>query len=546
MKTLIFIQILGILIVIIAYHTYKRNKKINIYLKNNYGKFAKFHLTDIKIEQISKFFNMSKPDLYVDEITYRDLDFDKFYSAFNSSISCIGNEYTYRALRDLILDEDKLKKRDKLSDYFNINSLNRMKTQKTLFRLSSQTRFNVFEKIKNLGNNKKTIWLDILLLTSFLSSVAITIYNDKYGFFVILTAVINIVTYLTRVNGYDDYFEVFKIVVSMRQVVKKILSINESIIIEDNKDIERVLKKLKKLNKIQYLTNGQSNDIISIILSYINMVLHIDIIAAYIMLKSINKNIDDVLKLYEVIGEVEFALNISSFRSAVNIYTKPIFDNEKKIVAKKIVHPLLPYGVRNDIDFNSAILITGSNASGKSTFLKTIALNQILSQTIYTSTAESYTTAFFNVKSSMALRDDLFSEESYFMVEIKSIKRLLDESNKDIKLLCFIDEILRGTNTIERICASKVILKELSKRNCLCMTATHDIELTYLLEDTYKNYNFKEELIGNDVKFDYKLNYGRSTTRNAIALLKVMGFEKDIINSANEEVMIMEGINETV
>lgn len=94
----------------------------------------------------------------------------------------------------------------------------------------------------------------------------------------------------------------------------------------------------------------------------------------------------------------------------------------------------------------------------------------------------------------MSLRDNLTNNESYYIVEIKSIKRILDSINDEIPTLCFVDEVLRGTNTIERIAASSHILKSLTDKNALCFAATHDIELTNILENIYSNYHLRKML----------------------------------------------------
>ena len=134
----------------------------------------------------------------------------------------------------------------------------------------------------------------------------------------------------------------------------------------------------------------------------------------------------------------------------------------------------------------------------------------------------------------MALKDNILSNESYFIVEIKSLKRILDKTNRKYPVLCFVDEVLRGTNTLERIAASSRILASLSNENSLCFAATHDIELTYILEDYYFNYHFRERIEGNQVLFDYRLYKGRAVSRNAIKLLKLLGYSKDIIDNAED------------
>ena len=188
--------------------------------------------------------------------------------------------------------------------------------------------------------------------------------------------------------------------------------------------------------------------------------------------------------------------------------------------------------VKNSIKVERGVLLTGSNASGKSTFLKTVAINAILAQTVHTCMAKRYESSFFRIYSSMALRDDLVGQESYYIVEIKALKRILDVLDEEMPVLCFVDEVLRGTNTVERIAASSQILKSLSREDVICFAATHDVELTHMLEKEYDNYHFQEEVKDDDILFNYLLYPGRATSRNAIKLLSIMGYDQKIISSA--------------
>ena len=179
------------------------------------------------------------------------------------------------------------------------------------------------------------------------------------------------------------------------------------------------------------------------------------------------------------------------------------------------------------------MLLTGSNASGKSTFLKTVAINAILAQTVNTCAADGYRAPFFRIYSSMALRDDLAGGESYYIVEIKALKRILDAAGaRDGPVLCFVDEVLRGTNTVERIAASTQILKSLGKAEIFCFAATHDIELTELLQEEFDNYHFEESVQNGDISFNYCLQAGKASSRNAIRLLELMGYPEEITNRA--------------
>ena len=134
----------------------------------------------------------------------------------------------------------------------------------------------------------------------------------------------------------------------------------------------------------------------------------------------------------------------------------------------------------------------------------------------------------------MALTDNLFSNESYYIVEIKSLKRILDATEGDVPVLCFVDEVLRGTNTVERIAASSRILHTIAGSNALMFAATHDIELTYMLEESFSNYHFEEQIFEDKITFDYQLKNGRATTQNAISLLGMLGYPEEIIVNAKK------------
>ena len=190
--------------------------------------------------------------------------------------------------------------------------------------------------------------------------------------------------------------------------------------------------------------------------------------------------------------------------------------------------------VKNNFKENGNVILTGSNASGKSTFIKTIAINSILAQSVNTCLADSYRAYFFKCMTSMALTDNLSEGESYYIVEIKSLKRICDSLNGDVPLLIFIDEVLRGTNTLERIAASSRILHYIGQRNCMLFAATHDIELTYILEKSFRLYHFEESVENGGVSFDYRIKDGRAVTRNAILLLKTLGFDPGITGQAAE------------
>lgn len=199
-------------------------------------------------------------------------------------------------------------------------------------------------------------------------------------------------------------------------------------------------------------------------------------------------------------------------------------------------HLLLKDFVANDIKVDSDIILTGSNASCKSTFMKMLALNIVLSKGLETAAAEQFILPQGDLYTSMNLEDSIMAGDSYFISEIKSLKRILQQVDRPVYI--FIDEILRGTNTKERVASAEAILRYLNDRDEVTLiTATHDIELTAMLEDEFDFYYFSETLTeNNDVEFDYKLKRGVTKTSNAIELMRIYDYPESIYQGARETV----------
>lgn len=267
------------------------------------------------------------------------------------------------------------------------------------------------------------------------------------------------------------------------------------------------------------------------------MLFHIDLIKFNNMLKVFDNNEAELTGLFETAGFLDSMIAAASYRELMGEWCVPtLTEGAPFLETTDLYHPMLDEPVKTSISEHRSVLITGSNASGKSTFIKTLAINAILAQTIDTVMASSWNASFFIVASSMALRDDIFSKESYYIVEIKSLKRIMDMVNEKIPVLCFVDEVLRGTNTLERIAASAEILSWLAGANAMCFAATHDIELTHILEEKYSNYHFQEYVRENEVLFDYKLYPGRAVSKNAIKLLRMLGYDEGMTAHAEARV----------
>lgn len=141
----------------------------------------------------------------------------------------------------------------------------------------------------------------------------------------------------------------------------------------------------------------------------------------------------------------------------------------------------------------------------------------------------------------MAIEDDLFEGDSYFVSEIRSIKRLLDQVASKERCYCFVDEILEGTDTIEQVASSASVVRWLAEYSSLAFATTHDIELAEVLKNCYGNIHFKEQVTeGKGISFDFELKEEPSRTRNAIVLLKVLNYPKSIVKQTQKESLLFD------
>ncbi len=136
------------------------------------------------------------------------------------------------------------------------------------------------------------------------------------------------------------------------------------------------------------------------------------------------------------------------------------------------------------------------------------------------------------VFSAIRITDDLLSKKSYYFEEVLTIKDMIEESQSEVQSLFLLDEIFKGTNTVERIAAGKAVLAYLNKGPHIVFVSTHDIELTEYLKDTFDLYHFTEIVENDKIVFDYKLKAGNLKTRNAIRILELNKYPPEVINEA--------------
>lgn len=236
---------------------------------------------------------------------------------------------------------------------------------------------------------------------------------------------------------------------------------------------------------------------------------------------------------FDMIATFEALVSLSSLNTNYPSWTFPSISEQQHYTlnVKAIWHPLIPSELRivNDFELNNERkidIITGSNMAGKSTFLRTLGINIVLALSGAPVCAQMMELCPVLVFSYMRIRDSLNESTSTFKAELDRLQALLEILNTEAKVYFLIDEMLRGTNSVDKFLGSKAIIERLISQKAVGIIATHDLQIAELEEkypDYIRNFHFDIQVEGEDMKFDYKLKKGECRTFNAQMLLKRIG-----------------------
>jgi hypothetical protein len=237
----------------------------------------------------------------------------------------------------------------------------------------------------------------------------------------------------------------------------------------------------------------------------------------------------------ETIAEFEALASLALIRYDHPDWATPEFvTGDPSVTAEKLGHPLLTDAVRvtNPLRIGrqtKVLLITGSNMSGKSTYLRTAGINLVLAFTGAPVCAASFQCTPIEIYTCMRISDNLEKNISSFYAEILRIKTIVAATAGSRPLFFLLDEIFKGTNSLDRHIGAKILIKKLLQNNTIGLVSTHDLELGELAEElpTVSNYHFQEYFTDNQLNFDYQLQPGISKTRNAMYLMKAAGIVVD-------------------
>ncbi len=476
-----------------------------------------------------KFMIKKRPDDFIlDETTVSDLALRQLYMRMNRCMTNSGRDYLNCRLRMMQRDSEGSERTLELIRAYSRDEGAALSLMNILDKCSRQDDTDTFCLIDELSEAKTTGFLqDIFPLVFLIAAIcACPVYPLPGIVATVIAIIVCIGSYFAGKNIMDENLRGLSM--ALRYIVCGV-NLSEAGLKEF--DGYRDLGILTKASFLIPYRDGSSSNPISLLYDYVRMITHIDLIAYKIRIAGVKNHHAKIIDLYEACGRLDACIAVASYL-AHRDHCIAKFCDKNRLMAKGLYHPLILEPVCNDIDANRGIVITGSNASGKSTFLKAVGISTLMAASFGFAFADEFETGRFDLYSSMALSDDLLGGDSYYVVEAKSLKRIVDAA-KCGSVLCIVDEVLRGTNTVERIAASTRILKALSKESVLCFAATHDLELPSLLKEEMDSFYFTEDISDGNVVFPYLINRGTTDKTNAIRLLSVLGFDSDIVDSAN-------------
>lgn len=533
--------IFSVVVLIFLYQYFIGNRKNLKKLRKEWDDGRFFALSE-DVESVSSYWKNKKKskEVYdgVDSFTWDDLAMQEVFAKLNYTKSSVGSEYLFNQLHDINPETTNNEAKEEI---YQLLGQDQSLREKVLLILSSLGKRNYADTSAFFYqfNDKKIKYAYVYVILACLPivSVSLMFINLKYGIFSLLGSfILNLVIYYRNKKLLENDLHSITYVASIINTGKSFAALNHPLFSVFREIFRGDGKKLKRTSfwgRVLSIGSTKGGDF-DVFYEYFRIIFLLDFIAYNQIVKTMATYRDTYKKLWESIGELDAAIAVAFYRKSLTTYTTPTFMDDEELHFEDLAHPLLNSPVTNSSTLGKNVLITGSNASGKSTYIKAIAINAILAQTIHTVLATKWVMKPSYIVTSMAIQDSVLDGDSYFIAEIKSLKRIIKLSEEKKPMIAFVDEILKGTNTVERIAASASIMEWLAKNKGMTVLASHDIELTEIAGKLYSNYHFRESIEDNEVCFDYKVHDGPSTTRNAIKLLEVLRYPENVTTQANQ------------
>jgi hypothetical protein len=520
---------------------FNNTKKTKKRLTDAYGKIKTDSFNFDLIEKYFRKIRHSDESQSLTDKTCKDLDFNELFMFVDRTTSKIGQQYLYNKLRTIPLHRYSEELQERLVEKIGSDSALRLKIQLVLDKLTSSYSYYVASLFQD-EQLKEPVWFFLVRILSFTAIFSILMLPFiPQALFILLPVVItNMVIHFWNKRNIVEYVASVPQLLKLNDTAKELLKLDifrsgKETIYDSIKCIDKVRNKMQYF-KLEAKLESDMEMAVWALMELIKSVFLIEPLFLFSALKQLETKRKEIEDVFCFVGMVDSLVSIASLRNGLTVWCKPEIDSSKKVFnVTEVYHPMIVDCVPNSINTDGkSILITGSNMSGKTSFIRTIALNTITAQTLNTCFAEKFCMSNFMIYSAIRISDDLMNDKSYYFEEVLTIKDMIGNSRKDVANMFLLDEIFKGTNTVERISAGKAVLSYLDTDNNIVLVSTHDIELADMLRDSYQLYHFSEKVDNNTVDFDYKIKPGKLRNRNAIKILEINNYPSEIINEAIE------------
>jgi hypothetical protein len=474
----------------------------------------------------------------LDDRTWKDLDLDEVFCALDQTASEPGRQYLYHLLRTPAFRSAPLEQRERLLARWASDETLTARVRGLLSRLQHPRAGELVQLVFGALPARPSYWFlfPALTVASLTCLALVTVWPAAFAVWLVV-CLLNLwvqLAYKPRVKRFVPAIRELPAFVGVGSALGALdipEAPQETAALREG---SRTLRSLRHAAKWLVFEPEGGNDLVASIYEYVNLLFLLDVNAFVFTIEKLRNSQSAMQQVFETLGYLDATQSVSRWRDGLPRWTTPQFVSEGKVLdVEGLRHPLLTDPVPNSLHVeNASVLITGSNMSGKTTFVRAMGVNAILAQALHTVCAAKWRAPMVRVRTSIGRADSIVDGKSYYLAEVEAVAALVHAKSDDAPCLFLLDEIFRGTNTTERVAAGFAVLSYLGRGADIVIVATHDIELIDLLGDRYVTKHFREQVAGGQMMFDYRIHDGPTAGRNAIALLEMVKLPAELVAEA--------------
>ncbi|MFK7748762.1 MAG: DNA mismatch repair protein MutS [Kordia sp.] len=506
-------------------------------LKTSFGTIKEAVFNFSLISEYFQYKDNSSAHQVLSDKTCNDLDFEEVFQFLDRTHSKIGQQYLYNHLRAIERNEAQTQLDEEIISELSENSTIRINIQKKLEKLNHKDAYYVRTLFQE-EQIRPPKWFFAIRILSLLSLTSLVLSFYKPIFFGIFSGIfcVNLLIHYWNKKNLVQYVNSIPQLIRLNAVAANLF--NNASLQRLNPELSKSIRLINGVKskmsffQLEVQLQGEFAIFAWFIFEILKIIFLLEPLLLFGVLRKLNTKRNEIEAVFKFVGHIDMLISIAAVRKTTET-CMPTITTENIVNATEIRHPLIQNCITNSIDLRKkSLLLTGSNMSGKTSFIRAIGINVITGLTINTCFAKSMSFPRMRIYSAIRISDDLMNDKSYYFEEVITIKEMIHESKKNGVHLFLLDELFKGTNTVERISAGKAVLSALAKNNNKVLVSTHDIELTDMLAEDYELYHFSEIVNETKVAFDYKLKEGKLKNRNAIRILEMNQYPKAVIEEA--------------